>query len=91
MSAKTIFIIIFTAIITIFLMINTDAVEFNFIFAKSEVSKLLVIGVCTLVGFILGWWVGKPKTTVASYDSQIDPNQPGSDKRLSDEDRDYIS
>jgi uncharacterized integral membrane protein len=89
MSSKTIFIIAFTAVITIFLTINTDAVRFNFIFAEADVSKLLVIGVCTLVGFILGYWAGRPKTVVSSYDDRIDP--PETDKRLSDEDRDYIN
>ena len=88
MRAKTIFIIIFTALITIFLMINTDAVEFNFIFVKKDISKLLVVGVCTFVGFILGFWAGRPKTTISSYDREID--QYDNKNKLSDEDRDYI-
>jgi uncharacterized integral membrane protein len=92
MSSKTIFIIILTAIITIFLMINTDAVEFNFIFVKKEISKLVVVGVFTFVGFILGYWAAKPKTVITSYDDRIEgQNTPDDDKRLSDEDRDYIS
>ncbi|WP_256004783.1 MULTISPECIES: LapA family protein [Pedobacter] len=91
MSSKTIFIIAFTAVITVFLTINTDAVRFNFIFTEADVSKLLVIGVCTFVGFILGYWAGRPRTTVSSYDDRIDPDQPETDKRLSDEDRDYIN
>ena len=98
MKTKTIIIIAFTAIITIFLMINTDAVEFNFIFGKKEISKLLVVGVCTFIGFILGYWAAKPKTTVSSYDVD-DPQGTPEDRRnelkrnndLSDEDRDYIS
>jgi len=98
MKTKTIFIIAFTALITIFLMINTDAVEFNFIFGKKEISKLLVVGVCTFFGFILGYWAAKPKTTVSSYDID-DPQGTPEDRRnelkrnndLSDEDRDYIS
>ena len=92
MKGKTIFIIAFTAVITIFLMMNTDAVEFNFIFFKKDVSKLLVVGVCTLTGFILGYWAGKPKTTISSYDTE-NPQDSPEDRRnaLSDEDRDYIS
>jgi putative membrane protein len=88
MRTKTIFIIIFTALITIFLMINTDAVEFNFIFLKKDISKLVVVGVCTFVGFVLGYWAGRPKTTVSTYDREID----GYDDKnnLSDEDREYI-
>ncbi|MDR6783087.1 putative membrane protein [Pedobacter africanus] len=88
MRSKTVFIIIFTALITIFLMINTDAVEFNFIFVKKDISKLLVVGVCTFVGFILGFWAGRPKTTISSYDREID--QYDNKNKLSDEDRDYI-
>nr|WP_068892917.1 LapA family protein [Pedobacter panaciterrae] len=92
MKTKTIFIIAFTAIITIFLMINTDAVEFNFIFVKKDISKLLVVGVCTFVGFILGYMAGRPKTTVSSYDRVDTPLKTGDHKNaLSDEDRDYIS
>lgn len=70
-------------------MINTDAVEFNFIFLKKEISKLLVVGVCTFVGFILGYWAGRPKTTVSTYDRETDQYN---DKKnnLSDEDRAYI-
>lgn len=90
MRPKTIFIIIFTAIITIFLMINTDAVEFNFIFVKKDISKLLVVGVCTFVGFILGYWAGRPKTVVSSYDKEIDGLNNNDKNNLSDEDREYI-
>jgi len=90
MRTKTIFIIIFTALITIFLMINTDAVEFNFIFLKKDISKLLVVGVCTFVGFVLGYWAGRPKTTVSSYDREIDGRNNDNKNNLSDEDREYI-
>ena len=92
MSGKTIFIIAFTAVITIFLMMNTDAVEFNMIFVKADISKLVVVGVCTIVGFILGYWAGKPKTTISSYDKENPQVHPEDHKNtLSDEDRDYIS
>lgn len=90
MRTKTIFIIIFTAVITIFLMINTDAVEFNFIFLKKDISKLLVVGVCTFVGFVLGYWAGRPKTTVSTYDREIDGYKDDNKSNLSDEDREYI-
>lgn len=98
MSGKTIFIIAFTALITTFLIMNTDAVEFDLIFVKKDISKLLVVGVCTFVGFILGYWAGKPKTTISSYDTE-NPQETPEDRRnelkrnsdLSDEDRDYIS
>ncbi|EDM35267.1 hypothetical protein PBAL39_13582 [Pedobacter sp. BAL39] len=93
MRTKTIFIIAFTVLITIFLMMNTDAVDFDFIFVEQKISKLVVIGVCTFVGFILGYWAGRPKVTVGTYDPKFDPrDEPGDrNKQLSDEDRDYIS
>jgi putative membrane protein len=91
MRAKTLFIILVTAFITVFLVMNTDEVAFNFIYAQKSVSKLLVIGVCTFVGFVLGYWAGRPKTVVSSYDDKFDHTEPNSKNSLSDEDRDYIS
>jgi putative membrane protein len=90
MRVKTLFIIAITALVTVFLVINTDAVEFNFIFTTTEVSKLLVIGVCTFIGFALGYWVGRPRTTVTTYDDRSHVSNPNSDT-LSEEDRNYIS
>ncbi|TCC89007.1 hypothetical protein FBD94_10190 [Pedobacter hiemivivus] len=92
MRTKTILIIILTALFTIFLMINTDAVQFDFIFMKKDISKLVVVGVCTFIGFVLGFWVGRPKTTVTSYDKEIEQHSNTVNKStLSDEDRDYIN
>jgi putative membrane protein len=91
MQTKTIFIIIFTALFTIFLMMNTDAVEFNLIFVKADISKLVVVGVFTLLGFILGYWFAKPKTVISSYDDQQSALPADNKNTLSDEDRDYIS
>ncbi len=93
MSAKTISIIILTALLTIFLMVNTETVDFNFLVTTVPVSKLLVIGVCIIIGFIIGFVVGRPRKTVSSYDDEIERNQPSIEKKntLSDEDRDYIS
>ncbi|MGM9478681.1 hypothetical protein ACS5PU_19815 [Pedobacter sp. GSP4] len=93
MSAKTISIIILTALLTIFLMVNTEPVDFDFLVTTVPVSKLLVIGVCIIIGFIIGFVVGKPRKTVSSYDDEIERNQPAAPgkKELSDEDRDYIS
>lgn len=92
MRTKTILIIVLTALFTIFLMMNTDAVEFDFIFLKKDISKLVVVGVCTFVGFVLGWWAGRPRTTVTSYDKEIEQHSDTVNKStLSDEDRDYIN
>jgi len=93
MSAKTISIIILTALLTIFLMVNTEPVDFDFLVTTVPVSKLLVIGICIIIGFIIGFVVGRPRKTVSSYDDEIErKNQTsGNKKELSDEDRDYIS
>ena len=95
MKAKTIFIIVITALLTTFLIINNDAVDFDFLIgAPVPVSKLLVIGICIFIGFILGFLVGRPRKTVSSYDTEIEKeyHTPIENKSsLSNEDRDYIS
>lgn len=94
MKLKTIFVLIITVLLTIFLTVNSDAVEFDFIIGEPvSVSKLVVIGICVLVGFILGFIVGRPRKTLSSYDTEIEKAYPASDNKstLSDEDRDYIS
>ncbi|MDQ7948594.1 MAG: LapA family protein [Pedobacter sp.] len=95
MKAKTIFIILLTALLTLFLTVNSDPVEFNFLIGEPvEISKLIVIGVCVLIGFILGFIVGRPRKTVSSYDHEIEgrsTNGASTSNTLSDEDRDYIS
>ena len=95
MKAKTIFIVVITALLTIFLVVNNDAVDFDFLIgAPVPVSKLLVIGVCILIGFILGFLVGRPRKTLSSYDTEIEKGYTENDESkpgLSNEDRDYIS
>ena len=93
MNGKTIFIIIVTVVITVFLMLNTDPVDFDFLFTVVPVSKLAIIGICTVAGFILGYMAGRPKTTISSYDSRFEENETTEEEAdpLSPEDRDYIS
>lgn len=94
MKSKTIFVIVVTALLTIFLMANREAVDFDFIIVDAvPISKLVVIGVCIVIGFILGFLVGRPKKTLSSYDAEIEKGYPNTDNKstLSDEDRDYIS
>ena len=94
MKAKTIFIIVITVLLTIFLMDNKEAVDFNFIFVDDvPVSKLAVIGICILIGFVLGFLVGRPRKTYSSYNDEIEGSHPAEQPKstLSDEDRDYIS
>lgn len=100
MRTKTILIIIFTVLITVFLMMNADAVEFDYLFGKGQISKLVVVGVCTFIGFILGYWAGRPKTVITSYDNKFDDHDDSRSTHkpldlpkdgLSEEDREYIS
>ncbi|WP_316768204.1 LapA family protein [Pedobacter frigiditerrae] len=95
MKAKTIFIIVITALLTTFLVTNSDPVEFTFIIGEPvSVSKLIVIGICVLIGFIIGFIVGRPRKTVSTYDTEIEKGYAGNTENksnLSDEDRDYIS
>ena len=94
MKAKTVFIIGVTALLTLFLVFNSDPVPFDFIVVKEVyISKLIVIGVCILIGFILGFIAAKPKKTVSSYDDEIELKNSTTNSKdtLSDEDREYIS
>ena len=93
MKAKTIFIVIVTVLLTVFLMDNREPVDFNFIFVDDvPVSKLAVIGTCILIGFILGFIAGRPRKTYSSYNDEVERSQAEETKStLSDEDRDYIS
>lgn len=74
-------------------MMNTDPVEFNFIFVKKDISKLIVVGAFTFLGFILGYWAAKPKIVISTYDHNAEENTPTTAHRdnLSQEDKDYIS
>ncbi|SOD14938.1 LapA family protein [Pedobacter xixiisoli] len=94
MSGKSITIIALTALLTLFLTVNNDAVEFNFIIGQPvEVSKLVVIGICILIGFILGFIAGRPRKTYSSYNDEIEKDDIDTKPKntLSDEDREYIS
>ncbi len=94
MSTKTIVIVLLTALLTAFLFLNSDEVSFNFIVVDGvQVSKLLVIGVCVVIGFILGFITGRPRKTLSSYDAEIESKQQAANtqSQLSDEDRDYIN
>jgi len=94
MKPKTILVVVLTALLTIFLTVNSDKVDFDFIIGEPvSVSKLVVIGICVLIGFILGFIVGRPRKTLSSYDTEIEKGYPVNENKsgLSDEDRDYIS
>jgi hypothetical protein len=94
MSFKTIFIITVTVLVTIVLMKNTDEVDF-WLFGTTSISKLAILGVMFILGFIIGILIARPRkkavtTEPVSEDSQT-PDSKEKPSSLSDEDREYIS
>ena len=101
MRLKTIFIIIVTILLTIVIMQNAEPVPFKVLFFDTTTSKLLMMAIMAVVGFIIGYLVGRPKKTRFTkefdhgYDEHEEHTEDSQQKRrhdtLSDEDRDYIS
>jgi len=102
MRLKTIFIIIVTILLTIVIMQNAEPVPFKVLFFETTTSKLLMMAVMAIVGFVIGYLVGHPKKTRFtkefdhSYDEHDEHNNDDRQPKrrfdtLSDEDRDYIS
>ena len=102
MSFKTIIIIILSILITVIFMQNTDTVLFTILWKELYVSKLIMMLVVTVFGFIIGVIVARPKkknqviknadvpleVTPSVEDNYIEmPKKQG----LSDEDRDYLN
>lgn len=97
MSAKTIFIIAISVLLTVILMKNTDEVNF-WIFGDFQLPKLAVLGVIFGLGLITGFILGKPRQRILSreYNDRVqntfrDEDQVAEPNYLSDEDREYIS
>ena len=87
-------------------MQNTDAVVFNLFFSSISISKLWLMGIMLLVGFIFGAMLRKPQPSISTKafnaNVPLDVNNFDEDDNqeyirmkpksgLSDEDRDYIS
>jgi hypothetical protein len=91
MSAKTIFIIIVTVLVTIVLMNNTDEVSF-WIFGDAEIPKLAILGVMFGLGLIVGYLTGRPKKKDETPEPYADYKPAKEEKpALNEEDRDYIN
>jgi uncharacterized integral membrane protein len=102
MSFKTIVIIILSILITVIFMQNTDQVLFTILWKELYVSKLIMMLVVTLFGFIIGVIVARPKKkkqVIQNADVPLEVTQ-SEDKDyiempkkqgLSDEDRDYLN
>ena len=87
MRLKTIAVIIITILLTVVLMQNTGRDHLDFLWATFSMSKLLLLFVVALVGFTLGYLVGRPKTVKrlgGEDEAKSDSNT------LSQEDRDFI-
>lgn len=89
MSFKTLVIIILSVLITVIFMQNTDEVFFTILWKEFSVSKLLMMAIVTVFGFIIGVIVGRPKKKkeVNSYSKEV----PLEVNQINDEDSDYIS
>jgi len=102
MSFKTIIIIILSILITVIFMQNTDQVLFTILWKELYVSKLIMMLVVTLFGFIIGVIVARPKKkkqVIQNADVPLEVTQ-SEDKDyiempkkqgLSNEDRDYLN
>ena len=100
MSAKTIFIIAATVLVTVVLMQNQDEVLFKILWKEIYVSKLIMMLSLTFIGFLIGLIIGRPKNKATNKDVPLEINQTETtvennystnQQTLSDEDRDYIS
>jgi hypothetical protein len=92
MSAKSIFIIVLTVLLTVILMNNNEEMSF-WIFGEAKVPKLGVFAGVFFAGWLIGFLMGRPKSTpkndVEDYPEaeEIRPKN----TLLSQEDQDYIS
>ena len=92
MRIKTMIVIFITVLLTVVLMQNTEPVKFSFLFSTFYMPKLVMLTAVSVVAFILGVLVGRPKRVRSISGGFADDNhsQPKSNT-LSDEDRDYIN
>ncbi len=92
MRITTMLIIIITVLLTVVLMQNTDPVRFTILFSDVRMSKLTVMAATGVVGFILGYMVGRPKRARQIAPDYREHNSEDDDTdTLSEEDRKYIS
>jgi uncharacterized integral membrane protein len=90
MSLKTFIIILITVVITIIFMQNTDEISIKLLAWDIRVTKLMILAVMALLGFLLGFLVGhrgKRKVLHSTPDNHSSPND---ESDLDDEDRNYI-
>jgi uncharacterized integral membrane protein len=92
MRIKTIVIIVITILLTVVLMQNTEKVKFTFLFTDIYIPKLVMMTLVSVIAFILGVLVGRPKRIKRlggdNVENNLDKEKSGT---LSDEDKDYIN
>ncbi len=90
MSAKTIFIIVITVLVTVILMKNMDEVNF-WIFGTRSVPKLAVLGTMFVIGAIVGFMLGRPRKKQVSDEFSSDNPPFEVNKPLNQADEDYLN
>ncbi|MVN22288.1 DUF1049 domain-containing protein [Mucilaginibacter arboris] len=93
MSAKTLFVIFLTVLITVVLMQNADEVKFKLLFWDLYLPKLVILTGVIFLGIILGLLLGSrpSKSSYNNYNNENTNNNHNPNDTLSAEDRDYIS
>ncbi|MFD0792292.1 hypothetical protein ACFQZX_02255 [Mucilaginibacter litoreus] len=92
MSIKNIIALIIVVLLTVVIMQNTDQVKFTVLFSTMYISKVPMLTAVSVVAFILGVLVGRPKNKKYNISEHYDDIHGKEDSNtLSDEDRDYIS
>ncbi len=91
MSAKTIFIVVLTVLVTVILMKNMDEVNF-WIFGDYSIPKLAVLGTMFVIGVVVGLLMGRGrKKPVVVRDESLNTATPyQAPTNLSEEDENYI-
>ncbi|MFC3196934.1 hypothetical protein ACFOET_04830 [Parapedobacter deserti] len=89
MSAKTIFIIVLTILVTVILMKNMDEVNF-WIFGTRTVPKLAVLATMFFIGAIVGYLLGRPKKRRDEAEAHLAHPSFEANKPLDQADDDYI-
>ena len=86
MRNKNLFVIIIVILLTIAIVQNAERVNFTLILFRFRVSKIAIILISTIAGFIFGLNFGSK-----NKENDSGNNQNNNGRRLSDEDNNYIN
>ncbi len=92
MRIKTMIMILIAVLLTVVIMQNTGEVFFNVLWATFHISKLWMLLLVAMIGFVIGFMVGRPGRPryIKGQDEEIETPKT-TPNTLSAEDRDYIS